>query len=467
MQRPNWLTGLDACFLNLETPVQPLQNAIVLELDSSTIRGGYSFDRFRREMENRLRAVPELREKLSGGFLNLDHPAWVEDREFDIDNHVHRVVVPANVTSEELFALFGTYVGSALSRRGPLWGMWVIERGDGAVGSERISVLLNIHHSVADGVTVSRFFSHLFTSEPDSLVPDLVPVVGENRQIQIALGGLARFVSRPVDLVAKVLPETFRAVRDAIHRSASGRAMAAPFSAPSTVLNSRFEANRSVGSVHFDFGEFKNIKNHFGVTSTDVIVSLVSGAVRQFLVDRGELPTSTLVALVPTSVYAPNRHGRNQVSGMLAKMQTQIVDPFERLTAIAESNAAAREHSASISDTLLEDWLQLGGRRILGVAKRVYGWVTESRPMYNVVVSNVPGPKPSDYFLGAEITSAFGIGPIMLGAGLNVTVWPVGGKINLGLVSFPEILPDLSGLARSIRQGFDQLLDEVERSSVH
>lgn len=151
---------------------------------------------------------------------------------------------------------------------------------------------------------------------------------------------------------------------------------------------------------------------------------------------------------------------------MLAKMQTQIEDPVDRLRAIAASNASAKEHSAAISGTLLEDCMQLGGRALMGVAKRAYGWVTKSRPMYNVVVSNVPAPEFSDYFLGARIISACGVGPIMLGAGLNVTVWPVGGKLNLGLTSCPEVLPDLSGLESGIQDGLERLLAEVERTTV-
>ena len=466
MQSPNWLTGLDACFLNLETPVQPLQLSVVLELDNSTVPGGYSFDGFREEMAKRIRALPELRQKLSGRRLSIDHPAWVEDREFDVNNHVHRMAVPETISRQELFKIYGSLVGAHLSRGGPLWRMWVIERADGVVGPEKLSVVLTVHHSLADGVTYSTFFSYLFSAEPAPPEPTFVPVVGDDQPSRIAFGGFVNFLSRPWILATKVVPESVRAIRDAFGRSASGRAMAAPFSAPPTVFNSRFDVTRTVGFVHLDLDEFKKVKNHFGVTVTDVIATLVSGAVRQVLFDRGELPTSTLTALVPISVHQRGRHGRNQVSGMLAKLQTQIEAPVERLRAIAASNAAAKEHSAAISGTLLEDCTQLGGRMLMGLAKRAYGWVTQSRPMYNVVVSNVPAPEFSGYFLGAEILAAAGMGPIMLGAGLNITVWPVGGKLNFGLTSCPEVLPNLSGLESVIRDGLDQLLAEVERSSI-
>jgi WS/DGAT/MGAT family acyltransferase len=466
VQSPNWLTGLDACFLNLETPVQPLQNVVVMDLEISTIPGGYSYDRFCEELGNRIRAVPQLREKLSGGFPNIDHPAWVEDREFDVNNHVHRFVASNSASRTDILKICASLFGSHLDRSRPLWGVWVIERVGEESCVERLSVVFSVHHSVADGVTYSSFFSYLFSAEPNPPRPELVPTTGDDRPSSIALGGLANFLARSWILVSRVVPESARAIRDAFRRSARGRAMAAPFSAPPTIFNSRFTSKRTIGLVHLDLAEVKNVKNHFGVTVTDVVVTLVSGAVRSFLLEREELPSSTLTALVPTSVHEPGRHGRNQVSGMLAKMHTQIDDPVERLCAVAASNASAKEHSAAISGTLLEDYTQLGGRVLMGLAKRAYGWVTHSRPMYNVVVSNVPAPEFSEYFLGARILSACGFGPIMLGAGLNVTVWPVGGTLNLGLTSCPEVLPDLFGLERAIKAGLDQLLAEVERSSI-
>ena len=458
MERPEWLTGLDASFLNLETAIQPLQMLIVLQLDTTTIPGGYTYDRFRAELAERIRAVPEFREKLSPRFANPDHPAWVEDPEFNIAEHVHRIGVPEPGGPAELDEIYGYLAGLPLNRFRPLWEMWIIEGVDGASTTERLSVVIKIHHAAADGVTYSELFARLCSTEPDPPRREFVAATGTGQPMRIAIGGMARFAARPLYLVRKVVPETVQAVRDAYRRAALGRAMAAPFGAPPTMFNSRFTANRNVAFTRLDLNEVKKVKNHFGVTVNDVVTALVSGSVRQFLLDRRELPSSSLTALVPASVHAPDRLGRNQVSGMIATLQTQIADPAERLRAVAESNTIAKEHSAAIGATLLEDWMQLGGRAILGIAKRVYGRVTRFRPMYNVVVSNVPGPQPADYFLGAKVTAFYPVGPVMLGAGLNITVCTVGGKLNVGLISCPDVLPDLPEIAEGLTKGLTELL---------
>lgn len=458
MERPEWLTGLDASFLNLETAIQPLQMLIVLQLDTTTIPGGYTYDRFRAELAERIRAVPEFREKLSPRFANPDHPAWVEDPEFNIAEHVHRIGVPEPGGPAELDEIYGYLAGLPLNRFRPLWEMWIIEGVDGAPTTERLSVVIKIHHAAADGVTYSELFARLCSTEPDPPRREFVAATGTGQPMRIAIGGMARFASRPLHLARKVVPETMHAVRDAYRRAALGRAMAAPFSAPPTVFNSRFTANRNVAFTRLDLNEVKKVKNQFGVTVNDVVTALVSGSVRQFLLDRRELPSSSLTALVPASVHAPDRLGRNQVSGMIATLQTQIADPVERLRAVAESNTIAKEHSAAIGATLLEDWMQLGGRALLAVIKRVYGRVTRSRPMYNIVVSNVPGPQPADYFMGAKVTAFYPVGPVMLGAGLNITVCTVGGKLNVGLISCPDVLPDLPEIADGLTAGLNLLL---------
>lgn len=460
IQRPEWLTGLDASFLNLETAIQPMQMLLVLELDTTTIPGGYTYDQFRDEMADRIRAIPEFREKLSSRLLNIDHPAWVEDPDFNVQQHVHRMAVPAPGGPAELADICGYLAGLPLNRARPLWEMWVIEGLDGAPSTERLSVVIKMHHAAADGVTFAELFARLCSTEPDPPTQELVVVPGHDRPIRIALGGLMRFAARPLQLVRKVLPETVKALRDAYRRAPLGRAMAAPFSAPRTVFNSRFTANRNVAFTRLDLDEVKKVKNHFGVTVNDVVTALVSGAIRQFLLDRHQLPSSSLTALVPASVRAPDRLGRNQVSGMITTLQTQMADPVVRLKAVAKSNTIAKEHSVAIGPTLLEDLAQLGGRAIFGTAKRVYGRVTQSRPMYNVVVSSVPGPL-GHYFLGAKITAAYPLGPIMLGAGLNITVAPFDGKLHVGLISCPDVLPDLPEIAKGMNVGLRQLMAQV------
>jgi len=460
MQR---LSGLDASFLYLETSTQPLHVCSVLELDGSTIPGGYSFERLVDEVALRITAIPTFREKLSNTFLNLDHPVWVEDDEFDVQRHMHRIGLPAPGGRVELAEVCGHLASLPLDRRHPLWEMWVIEGLDGTDARKggRLAVMTKVHHAAVDGVTGANLMSQLCSIEPDAPPPVPVEGSGDANPLRIALGGLGRFASRPISLATSVLPSTVSTVVDTVRRAAGGRAMASPFAAPQTPFNGSITAHRNVAFTQLDLADVKTVKDHFGVKVNDVVMALVSGVLRKFLIDRDELPEATLVAMVPVSVHdRSDRPGRNQVSGMFASLHTDVDDVGQRLMAIAEGNTVAKEHSSAIGATLLQDWSQFAGPAVFGVAMRVYARtrLTESRPVHNLVVSNVPGPQIPLYFLGAEVQAMYPLGPIFHGSGLNITVMSLNAKLNVGLISCPELLPDLWDMADGFVAGMAELL---------
>jgi WS/DGAT/MGAT family acyltransferase len=460
MQR---LSGLDASFLYLETSTQPLHVCSVLELDTSTIPGGYSFEKLRDQLALRITAIPTFREKLANSFLNLDHPVWVKDDEFHLERHVHRIGLPAPGGRVELAEICGHLASLPLDRRHPLWEMWAIEGlgGTDARKGGRLAVLTKVHHAAVDGVTGANLMSQLCSVEPDAPPPQPVDASPEANPLRIALGGLGRFAVRPITLATSVLPSTVSTVVDSVRRAAGGRAMASPFAAPQTPFNASITADRNVAFAQLDLADVKKVKDHFGVKVNDVVMALVSGVLRTFLLQRDELPETTLVAMVPVSVHdRSDRPGRNQVSGMFASLQTQIADPGERLRAIAEANVIAKDHSSAIGATLLQDWSQFAGPAVFGVAMRVYARtrLTESRPVHNLVVSNVPGPQIPLYFLGAEVEAMYPLGPIFHGSGLNITVMSLNGRLNVGLISCPELLPDLWDMADGFVTGMGELL---------
>ena len=464
MQHLQRLSGLDASFLYLETSTQPLHVCSVLELDTATIPGGYSFERLRDELAVRIQAIPTFREKLANSFLNLDHPVWVEDEEFDLIRHVHRVGLPAPGGRAELAEICGHLASLPLDRRHPLWEMWAIEGLDGTdprTGG-RLAVMTKIHHAAVDGVTGANLMSQLCSLEPDAPPPDPVQASTPTNPLRIAIGGLGRFATRPISLATSVLPATVGTVVDTVKRVAGGgRAMAAPFAAPQTPFNASITAHRNVSFAQLDLEDIKTVKNHFGVKVNDVVMALVSGVLRDYLSERAELPESSLVAMVPVSVHdRSDRPGRNQVSGMFSSLRTDIADPAERLRAIAEANSAAKEHSSAIGASLLQDWSQFAGPAVFGIAMRVYARssLTESRPVHNLVVSNVPGPQLPLYFLGAEVDALYPLGPIFHGAGLNITVMSLHGTLNVGLISCPDLIPDLWDMADGFGAGIKELL---------
>ncbi len=461
MQR---LSGLDASFLYLETAAQPLHVCSILELDASTMPGGYTFDRLRDLLAERIRAMPEFRERIADNRFNLDHPVWVDDKDFDVDRHLHRIGLPSPGGRRELADICGHIASLPLDRTRPLWEMWVIENvGESSNGSAhegvRIAVMTKVHHAAVDGVTGANLMSKLCTTEPDAPAPEPVDGPGGGSDLEIAVSGAVRFAARPLKLV-NVVPNTLTTVIDTVKRARTGMTMAPPFVAPRTAFNANVTGHRNVAFAQLNLEDIKTVKNHFGVKVNDVVMALVSGVLRTFLLNRGELPDNSLVAMVPVSVHdKSDRPGRNQVSGMFARLETNIEDPAERLKAIAEANTVAKQHSSAIAATLLQDWTQFAAPAVFGAAMRVYASsrLSGARPVHNLVVSNVPGPQGRLYLLGCEVEAMYPLGPIFHGSGLNMTVMSLSGNLDVGIVSCPELLPDLWDMA----DDFDVALDEL------
>jgi diacylglycerol O-acyltransferase / wax synthase len=451
------LSGLDAFFLYLETPTQPLNVCCILELDTSTMPGGYTYGRFRAAVAKRVAAMPEFRMKLADTQLNLDHPVWVDDEDFQLRRHLRRVGVPAPGGRRELADICGYIAGLPLDRDRPLWEMWVLE-GGARVGA--VAALLKVHHAVVDGVAGANLLAQLCTLEADAPPPPATRGAGRGNALQIAASGLIGFALRPLRL-ATVVPATMLTLARTALRARDGRTMAAPFSAPPTPFNGAVSRLRNIAYAELDMRDVKRVKDRFEVTVNDVVVALCAGVLRRFLLDRGELPDQPLVATVPVSVHdKSHRPGRNQTTWMFCRVESQIGDPAERIRTIAAGNAAAKDHTAAIGPTLLHDWTQFGGPTMFGAALRILPRIPITHsPAYNLILSNVPGPQSQLYFLGCHVDTMYPMGPIIGSAGLNITVMSLNGELGIGIVACPDLLPDLWDIADAFPDALKELLE--------
>jgi diacylglycerol O-acyltransferase / wax synthase len=450
------LSGLDAFFLYLETPTQPLNVCCVLELDTSTMPGGYTYGGFRAALAESIAAVPEFRVKLADNQLNFDHPVWVDDENFQLERHLQHVGVPAPGGRRELAEICGYIAGLPLDRDRPLWEMWVLQ---GGADSDSVVVMLKIHHALVDGVAGANLLAHLCSQQPDAPAPKAVAGAGGANPVQIVLGGLMGFARRPLRL-ATVVPATMLTLAQTVLRAREGRTMAAPFSAPSSALNGTVTRYRNIAYTQLDMRDVKRVKDRFGVTVNDVVVALCAGVLRRFLLERGELPENPLVATVPVSVHGKSdRPGRNQTTWMFCRVESQISDPAERIRTIAAGNSAAKEHTAALGPTLLHDWTQFGGPTMFGAAMRLLPRIPINRSAYNLVLSNVPGPQDQLYFLGCRVNAMYPLGPIIGNAGLNVTVMSLNGELGIGLIGCPDLLPDLWCIADAFPDALKELLE--------
>jgi diacylglycerol O-acyltransferase / wax synthase len=455
------LSGLDASFLYIESLTQPLHVCSILEVDTSTMPGGYSFEGLHDELAVRIAAIPEFRAKLADTQLNLDYPVWVDDDAFDLDRHLFRISLPPPCGRRELAEICGHIASTPLDRDRPLWEMWVIEGvadTDPRAGG-LMAVMTKVHHAAVDGVTGASLLSQLCSLQPEVPPPEPVAGPGQASALQIAASGLVRFALRPWQL-ANVMPTTVATVVKTLRRARSGLTMAAPFAAPATRFNASITAHRNVAFAQLDLGDIKKIKDRFDVTVNDVVMALCAAVLRWFLSDHGELPARSLVAMVPVSVHdKSDRPGHNQLSGMFCRLETQVGDAAQRLRAIARADAVAKNHSSVISPTLLQDWTQLAARAVFGTVLRlVAASPLIGNPVHNLIISNVPGPQATLYFLGCEVEAVYPLGPLFHGCGLNVTVMSLNGKLNVGIVSCPDLVPDLWRLADSFDVALEELL---------
>ncbi|MPY78104.1 MAG: wax ester/triacylglycerol synthase family O-acyltransferase [Actinophytocola sp.] len=457
MQR---LTGLDASFLYLETPQQLLHVCALLTLDPSTVPGDHTADDFTRRLAERCARIPVFRRKLYSTPFNLDHPVWVTDEEFDVDNHVSRVSLPGG--REQLDELCAEIASTPMSRDRPLWEMHVVE-ADG-----QLAVIAKMHHAGIDGVSGANLISYLSSLEPDAPLPEPPSdEPGPPSPADVIGAGLAGFVRKPVEL-ARLLPELLGLAPAFIARSLRGEGMRLPFTAPRTSFNGTITGDRSVAHVDLPLDEVKRVKNAFGVTVNDVVLALCSGALRTFLAERGELPGKPLLATVPVSVRDRSKrsdHGSNKVSTLFSSLPTHLADPVERLRELGESNRKAKRHHESIPADLLQDWAQFAAPTTFGLAVRAYSALrlAEKHPVvHNLVISNVPGPPMPLYLLGARITGMYPLGPVFHGAGLNVTVVSLAGRVDVGLIAARNQADDLWPLAEALPAALAELVTAAE-----
>jgi diacylglycerol O-acyltransferase len=457
MQR---LSGLDASFLYLETPAQVLHVCGLMTLDGSTVPGGYTFAKLKQRLEERVRVIPAFRRKLHNPLWNLSHPVWIEDEDFDLDHHVHRIGVPAPGDRAELAELCAHFAGQQLDRARPLWQLYVIE----GLANGQIAVLLKMHHASVDGVSGASLITYLAGVEPDAPAP-AVAERGNSavpNPFDLVRSSVLTFAKGPLE-VARLLPDLLELVPRWLGKALRGKGMPIPFTAPRTSLNGTITGHRSVAFAQLALDDVKAVKNAFGVTVNDVVLALVAGALREFLAARGELPDDPLVATVPVSVHdrSERAHGSNKVSAFFASLPTHLADPAARVFFLAEANRLSKDHHYDIDADMLQDWAQFSAATAFGLAVRAYSALrlAEKHPVvHNLVVSNVPGPPMPLYLLGARITGLYPLGPVFHGAGLNVTVLSNAGQVHVGLLGARELVKDLWPLADALPDALAELL---------
>ena len=459
------LSGLDSAFLSFETPAMHLHVAIAAVIDPDTMATEYSFEQLKDFVAGRLLAAAAFRRRVVEVPFRLNHPIWVEDPYLDLDYHIRRHALPAPGGARELTELVGAIVGVPLDRSRPLWEIHVVE----GLHDGNVALVGKIHHAAVDGVSGAELFVHLFDLTPDAPArpaaaatetpaPERIPSDAE-----LVGYALLSQVRRTVALPALV-GRTVRTATHLVNRHRDPEAVvgAVPLRAPRTPWSAAITPHRAAAFARVRLSDVRRIRRAFGVKVNDVVLALVSSAVRRYLDHRDLLPSEPLVAMCPVSVRAEDETGHdNRVSAMFVHLRTDVDDVAERLDAIALATRGAKEDHNAVGAKLLQNWAEHAAPSTFALAARLYSRLNVADrhpPVYNVVVSNVPGPDFPLYLDGAELVAAYPMGPIMEGAGLNVTVLSYMDNMDFGFLACAELVPDVGELADDIEAAMKDLL---------
>jgi diacylglycerol O-acyltransferase len=472
MQR---LTGLDDGFLWMETPTSPLHVASLIVVDGSTPDGPLTFERIRSLYESRLDFAPPFRRRLVTVPFGLHHPLWIEDPDFDLDWHLRRITLPAgHGTMGDLTDLAAKLVAMPLDRTRPLWEMWFID----GIDHGHVAMLTKVHHAAIDGASGEELMVAILDLEPDpeprpepavAWKPDPVPT--DTEMLTHAAWSLAQQPIRAVETIRRTVEIALRVREQSSATSFATPPM--PFSAPPTSMNGPLSAERSFAASSLSLADIKAVKNAFGCTVNDVVLTMCAGALRRYFDAMGEVIEGPIVAMIPISVRSEDQRGThgNQVSMMLSSLATDLDDPADRLAHIHSNMKSAKEQQNAIGAEILQEWADFASPAIFGRAARLYSDSNSARhrPMFNVVISNVPGPPFPLYVAGSVVLDTYPMGPIFEGFGLNITLMSYRDRVDFGLVACPGLVPDVWRIADGLRDALEELrvaaLDEPRRQA--
>jgi WS/DGAT/MGAT family acyltransferase len=458
------LTGIDATFLNMETPTQQGHVGGVVVVDPSTAAPGWGFDAIRQLIEQRLHLLPPFRRRLVSVPLELDNPYWLEDPDFDLDFHLRHIAVPAPGGSTELAELVARIHERPLDRSRPLWEMYVIEGLEGG----RVATYTKLHHAAIDGVSGAEILTILL--DPDPGGRDIPSPGGdwEGKTVPSPMSLLLRSAMRTAVSPARALRVGYELARSipglkplqslpalvGLGRDRDEFLSRPTLIAPRSLLNRPITGHRrwAFGNVSLD--TVKALKDAAGTTVNNVVISVSAGAVRRWMLDHGDLPERSLQALIPISIRTEEEQDTigNKVSGMIAPIGTHLADPVERLEFVHHTMEIAKETHSATPASLLQDFAQFAPPAVAARAARLAyrnGRGGRWTP-FNLVISNIPGPNFPLYLAGAQLVGHYPVSTITDGAALNITLHSYLGQLCFGLIADRELVPDLWDILASI-----------------
>jgi len=467
---PARLSGIDAAYLAAELPGNCLHLMAILRLDPATLPGGYRFEDLRSFMEAHLPEIPPLRRRLVEVPLGIDRPRWVEVDDLDLDLHVRRAAVPSPGGARELAAMASEISERPLDRRRPLWEITVVE----GLASGEIALVAKLHHAMMDGMVGVRYMAALLGTGSDSAPVPAAPAQAVPGQLRLLAESVPEVLARPLRL-ARATGRTLVALTTSrLSALWSGERRPEPEAAepavPWTLFNRRTSPHRTIAYTSVPLERVRAVGRSLDATVNDVVLALVSGAARSYLLAHDALPAEPLVAGTPASTHREGDARANAYTLIFPSLATDLDDPVARLCAIRDSARRAKAgRRPTGGDDLLSEWIDIPPPWLFGALAHLYvdGHLLErlAHPFFNLLVSSVPGPAEPLRFAGARITGIHPLGPIYDGLVLNVTAIGGAEAIDIGLVACRRGLPDVWEFAEAMEGALGELECALDTNS--
>jgi diacylglycerol O-acyltransferase / wax synthase len=457
------LSAVDASFLHQETPSSHMHVGGVMIFEGPPP----AFDEFTDALRARLHLVPRYRRKLVTPPVETGRPLWVDDPNFNIEYHVRQSALPAPGVEQQLMALAARIMSQQLDRSKPLWETWLVE----GLEDNRFALITKTHHALIDGVSDIDLTTVILDVSP---VPQPVEHPSapwqprrEPGRISLLAGGILGLARTALEAPAKAVEAVARPQTTLVRARDAAQGIgeliwASLNPAPVTPLNVEIGPHRRLVGVRARLADFKLAKDAFGATVNDVVIAVVSGALRSWLRSRGVRTEGLeLRALLPVSVSTGEEHGPHatHIAPARAPLPVYVEDPVARLRAVKQAMEGLKESKHAVGAKVLADVENFAPPTVLAQAARL----TFSTRLFNLIVTNVPGPQFPLYLLGRELQDIFPVGFLPTSQALSIAVMSYNGKLTFGLLGDYDALPDLASIAESVEAAIAELVVVAKR----
>ena len=449
------LSPLDASFLFVEESTTPMHVGGLMTFGDTP---GFDADRFVAQIGERLAGVPRYRQKIREVPVHLGLPVWVDDPGFELDYHVRRSALPAPGTDAQLRELVGRLMSRQLDRARPLWEIYLVE----GLSDDRFAIVTKIHHAMVDGLSSIDVGTVLLdvTPTPRESPPDDWHPAPEPSGLELAAGAVQEQLLRPqlmFGTAQRALLDVRSVVRTGGAMLAAARSASRP--APANPLNAPIGKQRRFGTSAGALDEYKAIRKAYGGTVNDVVLAVVTGALRRWMTTRGEpVRAATAVrAMVPVSVRARSAGGRlgNQISAYFVDLPVGEPDPVARLESVTAAMAGHKSSGQAIGASALIGLVGLATPTLHSMSARLTS--SMSSRVFNVVVTNVPGPQFPLYAMGARMRDMYPVVPLAKGQAVSIGITSYDGGVFYGLNADRDAMGDVDVLADAIGDSLEEL----------